>query len=257
MRQLIAIICLFSFQFIFAQEVPENYQDLHMRINESPGKSVDKELEKLRKSNPFDPWVFWLSAINCKSEAISEKTVSQTCSDAYYIHAIAVDSTFSPAYYNLGLNYYYADNEKDTEALQLFTKAIQYNPNDCYSYLFRGKVNLRLKNYDRAMADYENVKACPDMFKWVIDQFLVEILYAQGKKAEVYQAIREARFADELGFGEDDFQLLLGALYEEMGEQENACKCYRNVKDMFEMIGMEVPKELEEKVNKCPEPKEE
>lgn len=258
MRLILTIICLFSFQLLNAQELPEKYQDLKSRINETPGKAVDKELEKLRIAEPKDPWVFWLSAINCRYVILKGGKVTYNQEAAYYRKAFSIDPTFCPAYYNLGLLHFNYTEDSLSAAIDLFSKVLENCPDHGYAAVFRGKAHLKQEQFDLAMVDYELTKLSPDMEESTIDtELLIEILYKQGKKEELYQLMRSIDLEEHLGFREDDFTLMMGNIYEEMGEQDNACKCYRNVEELYNMISTEAPKEVQERLKKCPEPKEE
>ena len=253
MKPLLTVLFLSFVLTSNAQDVPEKYHDLQARINEAPGKSVDKELAKLRKSEPDDPWVFWLSGLNCRSVVLKGGKVIYDEQANFYRKAIAIDSTFFPAYYNLGLLHFDYNPDSLNAAIGLFSKTIQYNPNHCYAYLDRGKAYLKLANYDAAYADYKAAAACPSLYKWGIDQLLVEILHAQGRTEEVYEAVRQASFIENFGFEDEDFLLVLGSIYTEMGEPENACACYRHIEEMYQMIDAEISAEVEEKLAGCKE----
>ena len=56
------------------------------------------------------------------------------------------------ANYNLGLDAYYQGNYK--LAIEYFTKAIQYSPNNALAYNGRGEAYTKLGNYELAIADF-------------------------------------------------------------------------------------------------------
>lgn len=71
-----------------------------------------------------------------------------------YKTAIGLDPKHVPSLNNLG--YMYLDDEtKYEEAAQLFTQAIQANPDFVYSYCNRGVAYEYLEEYDKARADYK------------------------------------------------------------------------------------------------------
>jgi len=71
-----------------------------------------------------------------------------------YKTAIGIDPTHVPSLNNLGY-LYLDDNTKYEEAAQLFTQAIQANPDFVYSYCNRGVAYEYLGEYEKARADYK------------------------------------------------------------------------------------------------------
>jgi Flp pilus assembly protein TadD len=50
----------------------------------------------------------------------------------------------------------YADEEKYSEALQNFNRAIELNPNDVKSYFNRGTIRIKLGDFHGARDDFRN-----------------------------------------------------------------------------------------------------
>ncbi len=73
-----------------------------------------------------------------------------------YRAAIEVDPKHVPSLNNLGYIYLIEDETKMEDAVQLFTQAIQANPNQAYLYCNRGLAYESLEMYDKARADFEH-----------------------------------------------------------------------------------------------------
>jgi tetratricopeptide (TPR) repeat protein len=239
MRNYLLIAILLCVQPLFAQNPPEKYTDIWMEIGPGGNTSVEKKLAKLRKQNPNDPWIYWISGINCNNEQAA----------VFYKQAIAIDSTFPHAYFHLAIL-----NEETTEAalnetIDLYTKAVTYDSTLGYAYLYRGEAYLELGQYDKAVADCELSRKCEDMFQLEVDRVELEILWKQGKKEEAYALARKTNFDD--GMWPTDFEILLGTLYTEIGDRESACAAYRRAEVPYRIREEEIPEEIQKGLNKC------
>ncbi len=245
MRQSFLLAFLLSIQSLFAQDPPEKYQKIWSEINMSePGsKSVLKELEKLRKQNPSDPWVYWISGINCNP------VIGQDEAAAFYRQAIAVDPTFPHAYYNLAQTIEDTTEKARREVIALYTKAVTYDPTLGFAFLGRGEAYLDLKEYDAAMADCKQARKSPNMDFMAVDMLELQILWEQKKKQEALDFLRETDLYNGI-WGTDD-GILLAQLYEEIGDKRKACVCYHNAAEPYEMMGEELPEEIAKGLKKC------
>jgi tetratricopeptide (TPR) repeat protein len=246
MRNCLLLALLFCCQLVLAQDPPEKYARIWEKINTNPGSSsVQKELKKLRQDNPSDPWIYWISGLTCNPVNGQEEAA------AFYRQAIAADSTFPHAYYNLAMTIE-ADNERAyREVIALQTKAVTYDPTLGFAFLGRGEAYAALGEYDAALADCEQARNCPDFDPLQADAFQLEILWKQHKKQEAFELVRKVNFNDGMMMWGTDFDLLLAAIYEEMGDQKSACTCYHNAAEPFEMMGEEIPVEIKNGLKKC------
>ncbi|GAB4286331.1 MAG: hypothetical protein Kow0068_11900 [Marinilabiliales bacterium] len=78
----------------------------------------------------------------------------------YFKKAVKIDSTFSMAYYNMGLCYYYLEDYNNV--LESFDKVIKLNPLDTNAYFYSGYAKYELGDYEGAVEDYtEYIKLYP------------------------------------------------------------------------------------------------
>lgn len=245
MRNNLFIIFLFCLQTVFAQDPPEKYQEIWSQVNMSePGSgSVLKELKTLREKNPNDPWIYWISGIYCNP------VTGQDEAAAFYRQAITVDPKFPYAYYNLASTIDDTTEEACREKIELYSKAIEFDPTHGFALLSRGQTYLDLNEYEAAMADCERARKCPDIDVLQVEMLQLQILWKQNKKQEALDLIRKVDFSE--GFWGTDDELLLAALYTEIGDKQKACVCYRNAAEPYEMMGEEMPEEIAKGLKKC------
>jgi len=245
MRHYLFITLLLCSQSAFAQDPPEKYQEIWRQINMSePGsESVLKDLKTLREKNPSDPWIYWISGINCNPMTGQEEAA------AFYRQAIAVDPTFPHAYYNLASTIDDTTEKSRREKIELYTKAVIYDPTLGFAFLSRGHIYLELKEYDAAMADCERSRTCPDMDPMQPNMLQLQILWKQNKKQEALDLIRKIDFSN--GFWGTDDELLLADLYKEIGDKQKACACYHNAAEPYEMMGEDLPEKIKNGLKNC------
>ncbi len=245
MHHYLFIFLLLCLQPAFAQDPPEKYQQIWSKVNMSePGsKSVSKELKKLREKNPSDPWIYWISGISCNPVVGNDEAA------AFYREAIAVDPAFPYAYYNLATTIDDTTEKARRERIELYTKAVTYDPSLGFAFLYRGQDYLDLKEYEAAMADCENARKCPDMDPMQASMLQLQILWKQNKKQEAIDLLRKSDISNGM-LGTDDL-LLLAALYEEIGDEPKACTCYRNAAEPYEMMGEDIPAKIANGLKKC------
>lgn len=246
MRHSLLILLLFCVQQAVAQDPPEKYSAIWDKVNSmDPGSpAIQKELKKLRKENPSDPWIFWISGLTCNPVNGQEEAA------AFYQQAIAADSTFPHAYYNLAQTFGEESESDLKERVKLFTKAVTYDQSLGFAFLGRGQAYLQLGNYDAALADCDNARSCEDFDLLQADALQLEVLWKQGKKEEAFYLLGKSDFSGG-GMWGTDFELLLAAIYTESGDLENACGCYRRAAEPYEMMGEELPAEIQKGLEKC------
>lgn len=241
---LLVIISLFTSPLFHAQDVPEKYSEIWDAVTgDSDPSSVKKQLEILRTQNPNDPWIFWISGI--ASNPVLE--VEQACE--YYRAAIAADSTFPHAYYNLAQNLPDSTVEQKNELIRLFTKTIQYGPNLGFAFLGRGDVYFEMGNYDLALKDAKSALKINDFDKIQGERLKLEIFWKLGKKQEAFDLVRKNDF--NVDMWSIEFELVLASVFEEMGDQKQACDCYFRVSSLYELFNEAVPQEIELGLKKC------
>jgi len=245
MRNYLLIVLLFCFQHVFAQDPPEKYAQIWTKVNQmEPGSSsVLKELKKLRKENPSDPWIYWISGINCNP------VIGQEEAALFYRQAIAADSTFPHAYYNLASTIDDTSEIGSREKIDLYTKAVTYDPNLGFAYLGRANAYFQLGDYDAAWADCELSRKYMEYDMHQSDALQLQILWKQNKKQEALELVKKVPFNE--GMWGTHFNLLLASIYEEIGDLKNACFSYRNAAEPFEMMGEEIPVEIKNGLKKC------
>ena len=245
MRNYLILLFAIIVSPVFAQDPPEKYQEVWQMVNEmDPNNSkTNKKLEQLRKENPNDPWIYWISGINCNPVTGNEAAA------IFYKKAIEVDSTFPHAYYNLAV----LDNDTTEQAyrnqINLLTKALKYDANLGFAFIVRGDAHLALGELDQAMQDCLSARKTNDIDPMEANRLEVEILWKQNKKKEAFKLVRKSSLAD--GMWGTDFSVLLASIYEEMGEHEKACMCYYMAAEPFDAMEMEVPAAIAEGVKKC------
>ncbi|MES2555863.1 MAG: hypothetical protein V4604_06925 [Bacteroidota bacterium] len=245
MRSYLFIALLFCFQHAFAQDPPEKFMLIWTLVNtsEPADPSVLAELKNIREENPSDPWIFWISGIYCNPVNGQEEAA------AFYKQAIVADSTFPHAYYNLAQTI--DDNNENgwRERIGLYTKAVTYDPSLGYSFHARGEAYFELGDYKNAMADCDSARKCYDFDPMLGDALELKILWKQNKKQEAFALAREANFNE--GMWGTDFDILLAAVYTEMGDQKRACLCYHRAAEPYEMMGEKLPAEIKKGLKKC------
>jgi tetratricopeptide (TPR) repeat protein len=241
---LLTFLSLVICPLLHAQDVPEKYEEIWDAVNgDSDPNAVKKQLEILRIQNPTDPWIFWISGIACNPVV----EVEQACT--YYRGAIAADSTFPHAYYNLAHSLPDSTSDQQLELIRLFSKAVQYSPDLGFAFLGRGDVYFEMGNYDLALKDAESALKIKDFDKIQGERLKLEVLWKLGKKQEAFNLVRKNDFnVDMWGI---EFELVLAPIFEEMGDQKQACDCYFRVSSMYELFDQVLPLEIEQGVKKC------
>ncbi len=243
MRSAIFILFLFCIQTAFSQEPPAKYKNVWNKFNEDPtSESLQKELKQLRKQNPNDPWIFWISGLSVDTPYSTEEAAG------FYKQAIAADSTFPHAYYNLAALSQDTTEAGIRETIELYTKAVAYDNNHGFAYYARAEAYFSLGEYELAVADLRRACKSPDFDIESADRLELEILWKQGKKEEAFAFVRKTNFTDSMW---PLFDELLGDIYVEMGDHANACIWYRGAADVYEFVGEDAPANIVAKLKGC------
>lgn len=243
MKTILTILSLIFSTALFAQDVPEKYQKLWEMVGEGESEMVNKKLSKELKKNPNDPWLNWMMGVSC---TFTEEEKAKS----YYKKAIAIDSTIGPAYYNLAttLN----DSTEIDQKIELYGKAIKFDPKNGFSLVYRGELYLKQGHYELAMKDAENAKKCELIDLILIDGLIIQILDAQGKTEELKYFVDKGKYADTYPIWNSDIDYILIRVYEELNQPENVCKICKLLKKEYSMFDQDPPAPILEKLKNCP-----
>lgn len=258
MKTILASLILLFSTALFAQEPPEKYQKIWDNLNEGDSEYAQKELEKILKKNPKDPWPYWMMGLSMTFSPAHEEGIT------YFEKAIAVDSTFAPAYYNLATSLDETDSLNHQRIEYNYTKAIELLPNENHYYVARGGLYLDQKKYTLAIADAEKAKSIVPEDCWFANQIIVKALHEQNKVSDLkrFLAVNDPNMGG--GPEDPDYQYLLATIYESFGQQEKACAAYKQAlteqesyDELFSDMGEEAPAQPEwietakKKAKKC------
>lgn len=243
MKTTLTIIAFICSCVLFAQDPPEKYQQIWNEVNEGDSKVAKKKLSKLLKNNPNDPWLYWMSGI------LIDHGGDQSDAKTFYEKALAVDSTFGPAYYNLAS---LLDSDSHTDKkIELLSKAIKFYPQNGFSHISRGELYLKKGLFDLAMADAESAKKCELIDPIAVDGLIIEILYAQKKTKELQSFVKSGNYADTGSmWGMNTLDILI-KVYEELNQPENICKVCKSIQQDYDIIGIPIPETISEKLKNC------
>lgn len=241
----VIVFCLF-FQLCFAQQFPENYEPLKKQMYENLDEDWKAEIRHLIQEQPSDPWLYWMMGV-------AQNLQFHTDSAIYYFEqSIQVDPTFARGYHILGSFYTNMDDENCKKAIDLFSKAIQFDSLNGYYFSDRGAMYFKLKQYDLALSDCKKAITCDEYLSPGPFVIIVKSLLQQNKREELNAFIQQRVFIGSNGFWDTDFDFLMGNLYEENGDPNMACECYTHAIYMLEVMEEAIPPTLLEKRKKCP-----
>jgi tetratricopeptide (TPR) repeat protein len=141
-------------------------------------------------------------------------------------------------FYEKGLEKAQAGKLED--AIELFSKSIELQPEDYYSWYNRGIANTMLDNYEDALPDFEQtVKLAPDYKKGWLNRGTTK------KHLTDYEgALSDYSYAIKLDPNYADGYYNRGLVYEVLSKKDSACMDFNKAKE----IGM---KSAQKKVEKC------
>lgn len=213
----------------FAQNPPAKYEKIWNGINGDDPEGGRKELMKIIKTKPKDPWPYWMMGI-----ALSHmQSNDDECT--YYEQAIAVDSAFTPAYYNLGscLERIPANFPRIEK---LYNKAIELEPDDNHHYIARASLYQDWQKYDQAIKDCKMAKLIESQDCYFANQIIIQSLYAQGKMDDLKIFLRLNDPNNGGGPPDGEYQFFLGELYENWGEPQKACPYFKQAVEDTEFM---------------------
>jgi tetratricopeptide (TPR) repeat protein len=240
MKTILTSILMLITVISFAQDPPEKYRKIWNEINEGDPAKAQKELKKILKTKPKDPWPYWLMGISFNPYQDKEAS-------AYYEQAIAADSTFAPAYYNLAGSL--ESNAANFPRIEkLYSKAIEL-AKESYYYVARASLYQDWKKYDLAIIDCKAAKLIEPENCYFANQIIIQSLYAQGKMDDlkIFLNLNDPNAGG--GPPDGEYHFFLGGLYEGWGEPEKACAFYlQAVEDTEFMLDIVDPGVLDEEL---------
>lgn len=241
MKTILTSILVLIAVISFAQDPPEKYQKIWNDIHEGNIAKAQKELKKIMKAKPKDPWPYWLMGISFNPYQNKEASV-------YFEQAIAADSTFAPAYYNLASSL--ESNDANFPRIEkLYSKAIEL-AKESYYYVARASLYQDWKKYDLAIKDCKTAKLIEPENCYFANQIIIQSLYAQGKTDDlrIFLKLNDPNAGG--GPPDGEYQFFLGGLYEGWGEPEKACPFYRQaVEDTEFMLDIVDPGVLDDELS--------
>lgn len=216
MKTILTYLVVLITTISFTQEPPEKYQKIWNEINEGDAESAQKELKKIIKTKPKDPWPYWMMGISLENGQEN----AEKC--GYYEQAIAADSSFAPGYYNLA-NCLDSDSSNYPRIEKLYTKAITLEPNDNHNYVARASLYQDWEKYDLAVKDAKTAKLLDSQDCYFANQIIIKSLYAQRKMDDLRIFLKLNDPNNGGGPPDGEYQFFLGELYEGWGEPAKAC----------------------------------
>ena len=220
MKTILTSILVLIATISFAQDPPEKYQKIWNEINEGDVAKAQKELKKILKTKPKDPWPYWLMGQSFFLDPENNSEQSK-----YFEQAIAADSTFAPAYYNLAGSLK-SDSVNFPRIEKLYNKAIELDK-ESYYYVARASLYQDWKKYDLAIKDCKSAKLIEPEDCYFANQIIIRSLYDQGKIDELKQFLKSNDPNNGGGPPEGEYQFFLGELYESWGEPQKACPYFK------------------------------
>ena len=244
MKQFLIAILICTSSTIFSQTIPTKHIDFYQDIEMASFKRKIKMIDKAIKKNPNEPWFYWMKASTYEHFDSKIAVVN-------YEKALSIDSNFSAGHASLARFLNGTDSTKREQALYHINKAIKLDSTDFYFHIDRGYIYLALKNYDLAEAEAKYILTLPEVDYLPPCQLLVETLYACGKRTELNEFILKYDLSQFGGFMDTNFDLLLGSLYEELGENDKACACFQSAAQPYSWMDEEIPADLVLKLKSC------
>lgn len=220
MKSILLVAVLIIASPLFAQEVPEKYQQIWLEVNEGDQKAVMKKLQKLAKKNPKDPWPYWMLGHSV------QYTSKNNLTTGYFLKSLEIDSTFATAHYSYAMSLDQESEEKILLIEKHLGKAIQYTPTDNFYYEARGSFFYEQKRYDEAISDSKYALKLNPENSYLPNRTIVQSLYAKGSKDELKTFLKTFNPLAITAPEDPEYFYLLGKIYEEFEDHTNACLSY-------------------------------
>lgn len=235
---------LLAFQ-LEAQTIPEKYNDFYFELEELPYDKKFKKLDEAIKKNPSEPWFYQEKGSIYYFKGDIDKSIEN------YKKALEIDPNYSSTYALLARFIYMNDSTTYDIALEHINKAILLDPEDDFYHIDRGKIYLLLKRFDDADKEANYTLALEGFDVMAAEQLKIETLYQSGRMDELKTFIVKHDLSDEGEFLGIDFCVMLGSVYEELGDVDKACKLYHGAAEPFLMLDEEMPDYIVEKLKGC------
>lgn len=248
MRSLIVIIAIISSLQIAAQTIPSKFVDFYEELEMVTYDKKFEMLDKAIKSSPNEPWYYWMAATVYDTKGDNDKAFKS------YEKAIMIDPDFSGGHASFArfFRYHYAeDTLLMSQALKHINQAIKLEPEEDYYRIDRGYIYLLLGKFDLAEKEADYALSLPEFDRMAAEQLKIETLNKAGKKKDLQEFVKQHDLSNEGEFLGTDFCLMLASIYEEIGEQNKACKLYKGAVEPYLIMEMEIPESISIKLKTC------
>jgi tetratricopeptide (TPR) repeat protein len=244
LRKIIVLVVLTLHFGAFSQMIPSRLVEFDEYLETLTYEEKYKILDEAIRTDPKEPWFYWMYAGVYNFQNQNVKAIE------YYEKALQIDSNFSAAHASISRHIYSEDNSTLDKALYHINKAINVEPENGMYLLDRGRINKKLKRFDEALMDAKSSLNWEYSDPFSSYQLIAEILHLQNKKEELKSFLQKYDLSKSMHL-DFDLGLLFGSLYSEFGDEDKACSCYKLVAEPYEMMEMDMPKELNKVLKKC------
>ncbi len=225
--------------------MPDKFVEFQYKLDEFTFKEKRKLIKQAMKENPNEPWYYWMLANTYEFDDDTKNVVKN------YEKSIELDSKFVAGHANLARYLTGDDSTQLDKALMHINKAIALEPKTENFYIDRANIYLKKKEYDLAIKNANIALNLPEPDHYPAYEVIVTALYAQKKQTELTAFLKKTDVSK--GYFGPAFAMLLGGLYEKMGDSKKACNCYRMAAEPYEMMEEKVPANIELKLKNCKE----
>ncbi len=245
MKKILFLLILVFASTVSAQSLSEENVAIMNDLMYMKYKQKLKHLDKMFKDNPNDPWYYWMKADVYGMEG--DDANARLC----YEKSVEVDPKFAAGYGSYArylVNNVVGDFEK---AVELSTKAIELDQTEFYYYIDRAEAYLKLKKYDEALSDAFFYMDQDGVFRFVGQIVVINCYIEQNDQEKLKELLMS------FGVNEIDFMAgpvlatTIGNYYLTYGDQERACGAFLVAAENYDLLGGELPDDLQEKLKKC------
>lgn len=228
-----------------AQSIPDKYAGIYNQTYMVPYAEKFEILEEAFKDNPNEPWYFWMQASIHDQMNNNEKALEN------YEKALALDPFFSGCHASLARFILNNDSTKLDIGLEHINKAIALEPDGYHYHIDKGNLYFAMHKYELALDEANFTLNLPDFARNDAVKLKVKALRILGTESELHQFIKENDLSHEGEFIGTDFALMLASIYEDMGDQERACRLYKGASEPYLVMEEAIPSHIEQKLKKC------